>query len=60
MLINSLKDVDAKDEAMGGYENGIIFLERELKKCQIKLMERSRTVDKLYKDLNDLRSEADK
>ena len=28
MLINSLKDIDAKDEGIGGYENGIVFLER--------------------------------
>ncbi len=56
MLINSIKDLDAKEDQMGGYENGIVFLERQLTKCQLKLEEKSRTVNMLYNDINDIRN----
>ena len=58
-LINSLKDIDGKEDFLSNYENGITFLERQVKKCQIKLEEKSRIIAKLYKDINDIRAEAD-
>jgi hypothetical protein len=58
MLLNSLKDIDAREEQLNSYDNGVIFLERQFKKCQIKLEERSRAVSKLQKDLNDIRADA--
>ena len=60
MLINSIKDLDAKEEQMSGYENGVVFLERQLKKCQLKVDERTRTINKLYKEINEIRGEMDK
>ena len=44
MLINSIKDIDGKEEQLSGYENGMVFLERQLKKCQLKVDERTRTI----------------
>lgn len=57
MLINSIKDIDNKEDQLTGYENGIVFLQRQFKKCQLKLDEKSRTVNKLYKEINDIRSD---
>jgi hypothetical protein len=37
LLINSIKDLDGKEDQMHGYENGLVFLERQLKRCQLKL-----------------------
>ena len=37
MLINSLKDLDGREDNLSSYENGITFLERQVKKGQIKL-----------------------
>jgi len=59
MLLNSLKDIDAREDQLNSYENGVTFLERQFKKCQIKLEERTRAVNKLQKDVNDIRAETE-
>lgn len=56
MLLNSFRDIDGKEDKITSYENGITFLERQYKKCQLKLEEKSRLVSKLYKEINDIRS----
>lgn len=60
MLINSLRDIDGKENHMGTYENGITFLERQYKKVQLKLEEKGRLVSRLSKEINDIRAETDK
>ena len=38
----------------------MVFLERQLKRCQLKVDERTRTVNKLYQEINEIRGEMDK
>lgn len=59
MLLNSLKDIDAREDQLNSYQNGVTFLERQFKKCQIKLEDRSRVVSRLQKEVNDIRAEAE-
>ena len=32
-----MKDLDSKEDHLNNYDNGIVFLERQLKNCQVKL-----------------------
>jgi len=36
-LINSLKNIDKRDDGSAEYEDGVTFLERQLRKATIKL-----------------------
>ena len=55
-----MKDLDSKEDHLNNYDNGIVFLERQLKNCQVKLQEKSRMINKLYENINSVRNETEK
>ena len=43
-MLNSLKNLDKKEDQASGYEEGVTFLERQLRKAVIKLQKKNAEV----------------
>lgn len=50
-----MKDIAAKEDDFATYENGVTFLDRQLKKAITKIEQKNIEITKLLKELNDLR-----
>lgn len=47
-----MKDISAKEEDFNNYENGVTFLDRQLKKAITKIEQKNIEINKLIKELN--------
>ena len=59
MLIASLKNTQGREDQMNSYENGINFLERQLRKAAIKIDKKNDEVKELISDITRIRNECD-
>ena len=54
-MLQSLRDFENNQMHFDNYENGITYLERQVKKSLIKLEGKNKELKKVYQELNDLR-----
>lgn len=57
ILINSLINMDKKEDEADQYENGVTFLERQLRKANIKIEKKNQEVSDLVNKLSRLSQE---
>lgn len=59
-MLQSLKNIDKKEDELNSYEDGVTFLERQLKKTTIKLEKKNAEVKELVTKMNSLSQEFEK
>ena len=52
LMLKSLKNVDNKQDELNSYEDGVTFLERQLKKTTIKLEKKNSEIKELVAKMN--------